>query len=231
MTPKLWQRALCAATLAATMAAPALAGPVDFEEAVAGSLYLPGDSHVQGGYTFTVRYGIGAIDTVAAFGAGSGLDLAPPRGNDSQFFIGLNDAVLNMRASNGNVFRVVGFDFGFISALTQLFLPGESAGALVAGYETASGDIDVMAWDFGAADANGEFNFQRLGRGDMGDLALGVRQIDFFACTYDGNGGCLQQSGNFSQFAIDNFVPEPGSLAMVLLALGAVGGLRARRAK
>lgn len=230
MKSKFWQSALCAAGLAAAMAAPALAAVVTFENPAPGSVYSPAESYVEGGFTFTVNAGIGVIDTSAAFGPGTGLDLAGPNGNASQFFIGLNDASLNMRATDYSVFRLAGFDFGFVSALTNLFFPGDVPGQMVAAYETGGGAVGALAWDFGPADGNGEFSFQSLRLADMGVLASGVRQIEFFACTFDALGACSNLNANFSQFALDNLnVPEPGSLALVVLALGIVGGLRSRR--
>ena len=229
MKSTLWQRTICAAGFALAMAVPAHATLVTFEN-VSPSAYFLNDTYVSGAFTFTLANGLGVIDTSAAFGPGFSLDLAVPRGNATQFFIGLNDARLNMRATDNSAFRLAGFDFGFVSALAQLFSQGESAGLMLAAYETGGGALGTLGWDFGAADAYGEFSFRSLGLSDMGALASGVRQIDFFACTYDVALTCANPNVNFGQFAVDNFrIPEPHSLALALLALGIVGGLRVRR--
>jgi PEP-CTERM motif len=230
MKPTLWQMALCAAGVAAAVASPAMASTVTMEDVAPGTFYLPDGTFSRGGATFTVNFGTGVIDTVAAFGAGVGLDAAPPKGNDSQFFIGLNDASVTLTSSNDRVLRVMGFDFGFVAALTALFAPGEEAGAMVASYVDLAGVAGAEVWSFGAADARGQFSF--LSTSGTGALAAGVRSVEFFACTANAAGQCVRSNGNFSQFAIDNIdIPEPGSLALAALALGIAGGVRARRAR
>jgi len=227
---KFLKRALGAASLAALMAVPAFAGVVTFEEPAAGTLVFAGDAFSSGGMSFMANGSFGTIDTVAAYGAGSGLDLAAPRGNATQFYAGFNDSSLTMKAADGSAFRLAGLDFVFVSALTDLFLPGELPGFLVAAYTAVGGATGVMTWSFDVADLNGEFNFRTLGLSDMGVMSSGVTQVDFFACTANAAGDCVQGNVNFSQFAVDNItVPEPGSLALVALALGVAGGLRKRR--
>jgi hypothetical protein len=232
MQSKFWKRALCGAGLAAAMSAPAFAAVLTFEGVAPGSIYFPGEGFSEAGHSLTVQTSASVVDSSAAFGPGTGLDLAGPKGNNTQFFIGLNDAALSLKANDGGSFRLAGFDFGFVSALTALFAPGEVPGLMVAAYVTGSGDQGLKTWSFGGANAQGEFSFQRAGLDDMGVLANGVRQVDFFACTADALGNCVNANVNFSQFALDNIkIPEPGSLALVALGLALAGGLRARRAR
>lgn len=228
---KFLKSVLGAISLSALMAAPALAGVVTFEEPLPGTLVFAGEQFNSGGMNFMTNRSFGIVDTAATFGPGSGLDLAAPKGNATQFYSGFNDSSLTMKAANGGAFRLAGLDFAFASALTDLFAPGEVPGLLVAAYMAADGATGFMTWDFDAADVSGEFNFKSLGMTDMGALGQGVTQVDFFACTATAAGDCANGNGNFSQFAVDNIkVPEPGSLALVALALGLVGGLRKRRA-
>lgn len=225
--PKL---ALAAAAL--TCLGVSQAAVMTLESIAPGSILFAGEAYTELGHTLSVNSDAGVIDTSAAFGPGVGLDLAGPTGNGSQFFIGLNDASVTLKAVGGDAFGLAGFDFGFVSALTDLFSPGDTAGLLVGLYEeAATGNTGVMSWSFGAADGNGQFGFQSLGLADMGVLSRGMRSVELFACTANAAGDCVSPNQNFGQFALDNinFVPEPGSLALVMLALGLTGGLRARR--
>ena len=232
--PSLWSKVLCGAGLAAALAAPAAAAVLTMEGLVPGTVFFPGESFSEAGHSLTILTSAGVVDTSAAFGPGMGLDLAGPKGNATQFFIGLNDGGLRLTASNGGAFKVSGFDFGFISPLTALFAPNEVPGAFVATYETPDGAVGAITWNFLGADNTGEFNFQSASVADLGALATGVRQVDFFACTFDGRGACKNPNSNFGQFALDNIqvsglLPAPGSLALVALAMALGIGVRGRR--
>jgi hypothetical protein len=236
MKSKNWQRALCGASLAAAAAAPAAAAVISMEGVAPGSLYFPGESFSEAGHSLTIQTSAGVVDTSAAFGVGL-LDLAAPKGNATQYFIGLNDGSLRLRASDNSVFKVSSFDFAFIAPQTGLFAPGEVPGGFGAAYETGAGVTGILAWPFQGADTSGEFNFQTAGLADVGLLADGVRQVEFFACTFVRTGQCVNPNNNFGQFALDNIViggaatvPTPGSLALALLALGLAAGVRTRRA-
>lgn len=227
----LWKQALGVLCLAAALAAPAQADLIDFESASPGTFLFSGTTFTEGGINIELNGDFGVIDTVAAFGSGANLlDLAPPRGNDTKFLSVLNDSFLVVSAGNGQSFRLAGMQFGYIAPLTGLFAPGESAGLLLAEYLAADGSLGLQTWDFGQADANGEFGFLSVGLGGMGALAGGVQAVAFAACAYDGSGGCLINSGGLSQFAIDNLVvPEPASLPLALAAFGLALAMRGSR--
>jgi MYXO-CTERM domain-containing protein len=230
MKPTSWPQMLGALALAGVAAAPVHAEMINFESIAPGTILFPGDGVMQQGFSITTQFSPAVVDTSAAFGPGVGLDLAGPSGNATQFYIGLNDGVARLRASNGRVFRVAGFDYGFVSALTNLFNPGDVPGLLVADYVTSAGGTGFELFSFGAADVNGDFAFRSAGAAEMGALGMGVTQVDFFACTADANGNCAAVNVNFSQFALDNVsvIPNPASLALAALGLGLLAATRRR---
>jgi hypothetical protein len=231
MSSRRWQHALSACGLAVSALLPAQAAVITFDGVTPGTLLAPGEKVVINGMELTAGDGVGVIDTAAAFGPGVGLDLAAPIGNTGPYYVGLNDGFVRMQAVGGGTFRVLGFEFGFVSALTALFNPGEVPGFFIAAYEDASGAAGAEAYSFGPADANGNFSFLSVTGTNLGGLSGAMRAVDFFACTFDLAGNCQTANGNFSQFALDNInVPEPGSLALALAALALTAGLGRRKA-
>lgn len=230
-------RTLAAAwVLAAASAAPvALAGPITFEAAPPGTFVADGSTfgtYTEAGATFSVAGGFGAIDSVAAFGGGQPLDLPAPMASDGQFLSVLGDGRATM-SLGGASFRLAGFSFAYLPPLANLFAAGAGSEALLlVDYFDAAGLAGQSQFDFGLADAGGAFAFQTLGLADMGALASGVSSVSFSACVIFGS-QCVQASGGFSQFAIDNLVvSEPGSLTLAGLALAlgcAVSGARRGR--
>jgi len=226
MNSRLWQNVLGAMGIA--LAAPVMALSVNFE-GLAPGFFFPGESVVQGIATLTTQNGIGVIDTAAAFGPGTGLDLAVPLGTQGQFYSGLNDGALTLTLVDGKPFQIRGFDFGFISPLSNLYNPGEVPGALVMSFDALDGTGGSMTWSFGGADSGGRFSMNQVGVSPLYSTVF--TRVSFFACTFDANLSCVAPNNNFNQFAIDNIIPEPGSLALAALALGLVGGLRKRRSQ
>ncbi len=226
------QRALCAISVAAGAVVPAHADTITFTGVTPGTLLTPGQSINILGYTLSPGDGPGVIDSASAFGPGTGLDLAVPLGSSGLFYTGLNDSFLNVKKEGGGLFRVFGFDFGFVAALNNLFNPGEEAGRLLVVWQDGNGAVSGAEFAFGPADANGKFSFQSASGAGLTSLSqTSVSAIEFSACTFAANGNCESFNANFSQFALDNInIPEPGSLALALAALALTAGFTRRRA-
>lgn len=229
MKSKLWQNALGAMGIA--LATPVMAFSIDFET-VPTNFYTTGESFTQASVNLAVQSGVGVVDTAAAFGPGSGLDLAVPLGTLGKFYSGLNDGVLTLTSIDSSPFKLFSLDFSFISPLTNLYALGDVPGMLLMAYTVAGGD-GSLSWNFGAADVNGKFTMTTLA-----DPALTVPSylsVSFSACTFNGFGGCVAPNGNFNQFALDNIsaVPEPTPVVLALTALvfGLGRRLLARRAR
>lgn len=229
MKSKLWQNALGALGIA--LATPAMAFPIDFET-VPTNFYTTGESFTQASVNLAVQGGVGVVDTAAAFGPGSGLDLAVPLGTQGKFYSGLNDGVLTLTSIDSSPFKLFSLDFSFISPLTNLYALGNVPGMLLMAY-TAVGGNGSLSWNFGAADVNGKFTMNTLA--DPALTAPSYLSVSFSACTFNGYGGCVAPNGNFNQFALDNIsaVPEPTPVVLALTALvfGLGRRLLARRAR
>jgi hypothetical protein len=227
MKSKLWQRSLGALAVAAVV--PASAAVITFEE-LAPTLLGVGESAMSGGMTLTqTNLGFGFVDTAAAFGPQTGLDVAIPQGTMGQFYTSTNDGSVKLTSSTGAAFNIRSFDFGFAAPLTALFGPNEVAGALVVDYVTESGIAGLEI--FGAAsDGAGLFNMATASAAAFQSNRL--TSLTFTFVSPDGSGFLVNPNLNFNQFALDNIqIPEPTSVALAVLALGLMGGMNARRAK
>jgi hypothetical protein len=223
MTAASWRGALCAACLSVMAILPAKAAVVTFED-VAPTLFS-GDSIVSGGFRFTSSgTGFSGVDNASAFVFGNA-----PANADGQFLFMLNNDGIVM--SSGSGFLLRGFDASFIAPLGGLgagILPGQ----LLVLAQTLTGALLNQAFEFTASDANGDFNFASLVASALDGQVL--EAVGFFACVYDAAGACVFDALDVpAQFALDNLrvdIPEPGTLALLALALVAAGAFSRRRA-
>lgn len=221
----------------------AFAGLVSFEDNLS-TVIDGGQSVVSGGFTFTASdselnqfFGMTGIAGGVYNGANGCGDTPCPGGNDSNFYVGLNDGSVTItRNGTRPEFRIGRLDFGFLAPTAglgngvwgQLRLTGQLLG----------GGFISTARDFSGQDPQGDFMFSDWVL-DQGFSSAVLGSLTISACVFDDMGACNNSldypAMNQAQFGIDNLqladVPEP--TAPALLALGALGmalSLR-RRAK
>jgi len=217
----------CAAAGVLGAAPVAHAGVVTFDDVLLG-FQGDGGSLVSGGFRFEQAGDFGGVADAEAFS----LFGNAPLGNATQYYAGFNDSAVTMTRDGGGTFRLAGLAYGFVSPLGGAVAPGVDPGALVLEALATDGAAYRLSAAWGAADGDGRFAFQLLGGAALGQLAaLDLWSLSFSACTVDDGGDCVSPYLNLNQFAIDDItlVPEPSSIALLILALGAAAALRTRR--
>lgn len=219
--------------------APAAASVIDFETQMPW-IYNGGETIEEAGYRLTVVDNHGDGSGLAA-GIANGNDPTScalggcPSGNNSVFYVGVNDGGL-MITRNWTLptFQLRGFDFSFMAPLGGLV--AGSYGQLQLTGTLAGGGTISTALDFPSmVDEQGNPMF---GQASLGSafMAATLTSLSIRACVNDGN-SCINPDDNSSfinqaQFGIDNInlaeVPEPGSMALVGLGMGALA-LRRRK--
>jgi hypothetical protein len=239
--PGLNKLVLGAATALALLgAAPAMASVVNFESLSPDAIYVDGDTLGEAGYTLTAvdNHGgtsgpvgllVNGMDPTSCWLGGC------PTNNTSHSYLGLNDGGITIKKDDGGRFSLRKLDFGFVAPFGGL--PNFSYGRLQLTGTYANGGTIGFALDFPGLDASGNPLF------DTATLPAGfgyaeLTSLTIRACLFDGIGGCTvapdisDPSIYQAQFAIDNLalaeVPEPGSLTLIGLGMGA---LLARRRK
>jgi hypothetical protein len=242
-TRSILKSALATALFGAALWAPAaqasLTSVIDFNNTA--PLNLNGNESVKfGDYKLTAKASPIAqflgLDSVA----GSGMTvngnteactiLACPAG-DSQYYAGINDGSVDF-TSAANDFQISSLNFAFVGPVAGL--PDGSYGQLILTGTKVGGGIITAARNFAGQNGNGDFAFDHWDLGaDWAQQHL--TNLSITSCIFSDN-SCINSldalAGNQAQFAIDDLqlttVPEPGSIA--LLMLGAAGmGMATRR--
>ena len=239
MKPKMFNRLLAALALTVVASLPAQATPViDFNNvdttfAPFAPLLSHRDAITQGDYfvqMFSTKAGAALGDLVGSLvdgtdSQGACVGLICPS-NGTQFLAALNDGLPDIGRLDGAYFQLRSFDASFIAASGNVVL-GTSLRLNVEGYD----GLTLLYTDsfFLPGPVNGGYSFSTY---NLNSLFASTWVTDFvirsFACT---TATACTRSLDQAQFALDNitFVPEPGSFALVGLALAGLAAVRRRR--
>ncbi len=199
---------------------------VDFEDPGLVSLYFPGDSFEQYGFTLRADFEFGSVDNAGALGPQA------PTGNATTFYFNSNVGRLNVQHSLGAPFSLLGFSAAFVP-LSPPATPAQRT-VLVAYAETMPGDVAYNLFSLGDTSVAGGAPFYSYG--DPLDFAAftNLASLEFFACALTSASTCVAPTNNNGQFAIDDIqlrVHEPTAGALSLLALAALAAGRQRRGR
>ncbi len=228
-----------AGAIALLGSAPAAAAVLNFESQLP-NVFAGGETINENGFRLTVVDNLGD-GTGLAGGIVNGSDPTScalggcPSGNNTNFYVGVVDggAVITRNWSEAT-FRLTGFDYSFMGPIGGL-APGSYGRLNLVGNLLGGGTISTSL-DFTSA-------FDNSGNPVFGPAALAadfmsatLTSLSFRACLFDGN-SCIYPSLDSpllgqAQFGIDNInlaeVPEPGSMALIGLGMGALA-LRRRK--
>lgn len=228
-----------AGAIALLGSAPAAAAVLNFESQLP-TVYAGGEFFDENGFRVTVvdNHGDG---TGLAGGTVNGSDPTTcalggcPSGNNTTFYIGVVDggAVITRNWAEAT-FRLRGFDFSFMAPFGGL--AAGSYGQLNLTGNLLGGGTVFTSLDFpSAVDASGNPMFgSAMLAADFMNATL--TSLSIRACINDGN-SCIYPGDDSplisqAQFGIDNIdlaeVPEPGSMALIGLGMGALA-LRRRK--
>ena len=212
--------AIAAAALSPQVHAATL---IDFEPTALTGLHFVGDSFTQNGYKMTVGFDAGIV--------GSAIDLgdAAPSNNTTQYYSQLNEGELILEREDGGLFSLDGFDAAFVP-----LIPAASGTTVMVAFATfGDGSPQSGLFFVFAGSSSSHFPFANYSNPSDFSVFTGVKQIEFFTCSFDGTNPCLTPVQNNGQFALDNIlvtsapIPEPTTIA--LFSLGLVGLALSRR--
>jgi hypothetical protein len=217
-------------------AAPAMATTINFESLLP-TTYDGGALFSEAGYNMLVLDSIAGSGSGFAGGIANGLDpfscaiTACPVGNNSFFYMGVNDGGLKLSRNDSAAFSIKGLDYAFLAPIEGL--PNYAYGQLTLVGQKVGGGTLATSFDFPMLNGNGNSIFTSTSfTSAFGNTAFSSLVIS--ACLFDDANHCYNPAGNQAQFSIDNVsvtaVPEPSTYAMLGLGLAAIGLVSRRRA-
>ena len=219
---KMIRQLYISAVIAAAALSPQVhaATVIDFEPPAPADLYPAGHSFTQNGYKMTVGFDFGIVDKAIALGD------AAPSNNATQYYSQLNEGELILKREDGGLFSLDGFDAAFVP-----LIPAASGTTVMVAFATfGDGSPQSGLFFVFAGSSSSHFPFANYSNFSV---FTGVKQIEFFTCSFDGTNPCLKPVQNNGQFALDNIhvtsapIPEPTTVA--LFSLGLVGLALSRR--
>lgn len=222
-----WRGLLGVLATTFVLALPAQAQTVDFSE-IPPMIYAPGESFVIEGYVFTMDpLALGVVDESATFCCGNA-----PENADGQFLTILNSGAVAITSEAAAPFLLSSFDFSFVSPFGAIGTPGLIVGQLMISAVDINGNTVQQVIDFPGAGANGNFGFVSVISSELA-FSAPLLSLTFASCLFDDNGVCVI-GDNAAQFALDNIafaaaaISEPGTLLLVIMALGLLALARRR---
>lgn len=211
---------------------PTFVGDSDYFEQA--GVYLTGYSNAIGSQPGDL---VGAIVDGSDLAGGPCYGLACPTNNQTTFYAGLNDGILQLDTTTpGQSIHVYSLDASFIGAVQGGSYPITSGLLLVQGFY-ADGSSTYTQFNL-AGPTTGSFNFKTYNT-SAAFAAQSFAAVDIFAYVCDVSGSCKAFQTNQGQFAIDNInlgptvsaVPEPASWLMLGLGLAGITAAARRKNK
>lgn len=231
---------------AAMTCAPAFAEVINFE-AMLPTTNESGTSISQGAYNMAFVEGavfaswnvISPIGTVINSSDPLSCEIAGcPSGATGQFLAIQNDGAVTLTRSTGTTFfSVGGFDFAFIAPVGNL-QDGDYGRLQLSGELAFGGGTISTALAFPGQSQPGKFAFGASALDQAFRDGI-FKSLTINACIWDANGDCSNSlespAFNQAQFSIDNIsvtdVPEPASMLLIGVGIGALGLTRRRAAR
>lgn len=234
-------------TLGKTLAAAAVwgacslaqAGVLSFDD-LASRPVTAGSVQNSGQFWFeTYAYGnTSTSDVVGAIVDGASAASCPstftcPVNHASPYYAALNDGYFYFGLQNGGLFQLISLQASVIGEGQSSF-PGTAGALLVQGFNALDRPVGMSQTLFlRGLNASGEFTFADHSLAPLSSFEFSYVRILAYSCNFSGT--CSRISG-LASVAIDNIVttealavPEPGTLALVALALTGFGFSRRKK--